>query len=175
MKTHPYIHTVIPRAGARDFSKTIHALSQKLVFTNGCFDIIHLGHIKYLEEAKSLGDLLVVGVNSDRSARALKGPKRPLVGQHDRAKIVASLYCVDHSIIFDEDTPVELISELRPDIHVKGGDYNAEDLAEYKILRSYGAEVRILAYIEGKSSTNIIEQIKNAYNSNNKKKSHGKS
>lgn len=136
---------------------------KKLVFTNGCFDIIHLGHINYLEKARQLGDILVVGINSDSSVRTIKGDKRPLIREEERAKIVSSLRFVDYVVIFDEKTPISIIKEIQPDIHVKGGDYNAEDLPEYSTVKSYGGKVVILPYLPGKSTTGIIEKILSAF------------
>jgi D-glycero-beta-D-manno-heptose 1-phosphate adenylyltransferase len=156
-------HIVIGRETARRLSQSLHIQGQKLVFTNGCFDILHIGHVKYLEEAKSLGDVLMVGINSDRSASILKGPGRPLINEDERAKIISSLYCVDYAIIFDEDTPIKLISELKPNIHVKGGDYKIQNLPEYDIVNSYGGKIQILSYANGKSTTNIVKQIINTY------------
>ena len=161
------IHSVIPREMLRDLYNSTHIQGKKLVFTNGCFDILHTGHIKYLEEAKSLGDILIVGVNSDRSARILKGPGRPITADDERAKIIASIYCVDYVVIFDELTPIQLISELKPNIYVKGGDYKVKSLPEYETLTAYGGEVRTLCFIEGQSSSNIIKQIIKNYGSVN--------
>jgi rfaE bifunctional protein nucleotidyltransferase chain/domain len=156
-------HIVIPREKARGLAGSIHTKGKRLVFTNGCFDILHIGHVKYLEKAKSLGDVLMVGINSDRSAKILKGSGHPLITENERAEIVSSLYPVDYVIIFDEETPIQLISELKPDVHVKGGDYKTQNLPEFDIVNSYGGKIRILSYIRGKSTTNIIKQIIDAY------------
>lgn len=153
-------HTVVSKEAGKRLSQSLHKRGQKLVFSNGVFDILHIGHVKYLKEAKSLGDVLIVGVNSDRSASFHKGPSRPFINQDERAGIISSLYCVDYAIIFDEDTPIKLIQELKPDIYVKGGDYKAEDLPEFEIVRSYGGKIHILSYTYGKSTTKIIKQIK---------------
>ena len=128
--------------------------AKKVVFTNGCFDILHTGHVTYLNEAKRQGDILIVGVNSDKSVKKLKGETRPINSENDRAFVLDGLKAVDYTVIFNEDTPEELIS-----IHVKGGDYKKEDLPETKIVESYGGEVIILNFVEGKSTTNIIEKI----------------
>lgn len=156
-------HIVIRREMARRLAKCLHAKGQKIIFTNGCFDILHIGHVKYLEEAKSLGDILVVGINSDRSTRILKGPGRPLITEEERARIVSSLYCVDYAIIFDEETSIQLIAELKPDIHVKGGDYEIQNLPEYDVVNSYGGKIQILSYSSEKSTTNIVKQIINNF------------
>lgn len=132
---------------------------KKVVFTNGCFDILHVGHISYLENAKKQGDILIVGVNSDASTKRLKGVTRPINSENDRATMLSALKSVDYTVIFEEDTPEDLIAYLRPSIHVKGGDYKKEDLPETKIVEAYGGKVVILNFIEGKSTTNIIKKI----------------
>ena len=132
---------------------------KKVVFTNGCFDILHAGHVTYLTEAKRQGDILIVGVNSDSSVKRLKGETRPINSEYDRAFVLDALKSVDYTVIFEEDTPEELIACLKPSIQVKGGDYKKEDLPETKIVESYGGEVIILNFVEGKSTTNIIEKI----------------
>ena len=132
---------------------------KKVVFTNGCFDILHRGHVTYLNEAKRQGDILVVGVNSDASVKKLKGESRPINSEYDRAFVLDGLKAVDYTVIFGEDTPEDLIACLKPSVHVKGGDYKKEDLPETKIVESYGGKVVILNFVEGKSTTNIIEKI----------------
>lgn len=131
-----------------------------VVFTNGCFDILHVGHLRYLEAAKTLGDVLVVGVNSDVSVRGLKGPDRPVVGEKERAEMVAGLKPVDYVVIFCEATPVETIEVLRPDVHVKGGDYGPDDLPEAATVRSYGGRVVIVPFVPGASTTEILARVK---------------
>lgn len=133
---------------------------KKLVFTNGCFDILHIGHVRYLQEARALGDLLFVGVNSDRSVRELKGESRPVQTEGDRAEILASLGCVDFVSIFDERTAENIVREVQPDILVKGGDWTVDKILEAPIVLSYGGEVRSLKFIPGRSTTGIIEKIK---------------
>ena len=128
---------------------------KKIVFTNGCFDIIHTGHIKYLRHAKSLGDILVIGLNSDTSVSRIK-PKRPVNPQVQRAEVLSSLEMVDYVTLFDEDTPYELIKYLKPDILVKGGDWKKEDIVGSDIAK----ETHSLPYIEGISTSEIIERIK---------------
>jgi len=134
---------------------------KKVVFTNGCFDILHIGHIKYLKKAKSFGDILVVGLNSDSSVKKLKGKNRPVFSQNERAEILSSLEFVDFVVIFNEDTPEKLISIIKPDIHVKGGDYKAGGLPEANIVKSYGGKIKIVKFIPGYSTTNIIKGIGN--------------
>lgn len=130
-----------------------------VVFTNGCFDILHIGHLRYLEEAKRQGDLLIVGVNTDASVKRLKGETRPINTECDRAEMLCGLAAVDYTVFFEEDTPEALLDELKPSIHVKGGDYQKEDLPETKIVEKHGGEVRILHFVEGKSTTNIVNKI----------------
>ena len=132
---------------------------KKIVFTNGCFDIIHVGHIRYLTAAKSFGDVLIVGLNTDESVRKLKGESRPVNNQDDRAEVLLGMKAVDHVIFFGEQTAENLISELKPDIYVKGGDYTLETLPEAKIVQSYGGRVEIVNLVAGKSTTNIIKKI----------------
>lgn len=132
---------------------------KKLVFTNGCFDIIHVGHVRYLTTAKNFGDVLIVGLNTDESVRKLKGATRPINNQDDRAEVLLGLKAVDHVIFFGEDTAENLIAELQPDIYVKGGDYTLDTLPEAKIVQAYGGRVEIVNLVAGKSTTNIIKKI----------------
>jgi D-beta-D-heptose 7-phosphate kinase/D-beta-D-heptose 1-phosphate adenosyltransferase len=130
-----------------------------VVFTNGCFDILHLGHVRYLKQAKSLGDALIVAVNSDRTVRLLKGEGRPIMGERERAELVASLEAVDYVTIFDQETPRELIARLLPDVLVKGGDWPPEKIVGREEVESAGGRVLSLPHLEGFSSTRIIERI----------------
>ncbi|MBR5914517.1 MAG: D-glycero-beta-D-manno-heptose 1-phosphate adenylyltransferase [Selenomonadaceae bacterium] len=132
---------------------------KKIVFTNGCFDIIHVGHVRYLTTAKNFGDVLIVGLNTDESVRKLKGSSRPVNNQNDRAEVLLGLKAVDHVIFFGEQTAENLIAEIQPDIYVKGGDYTLETLPEAKIVQSYGGRVELVNLVAGKSTTNIIEKI----------------
>lgn len=132
---------------------------RRLVFTNGVFDIIHAGHVRCIEAARSLGDLLIVGINSDASVKRLKGPSRPLNTIEDRAEVLGALRAVDAVIAFEEDTPIRLIEQLRPEVHVKGGDYSVDDLPETPLVRSYGGEVVIIPLLLGRSSTRLIEEL----------------
>ena len=131
----------------------------KIVFTNGCFDILHPGHVQLLNDAKKLGDTLVVGINSDASVKELKGPTRPVHNEQHRAFILANLKAVDVVVVFEEQTPISLIETIRPDVHVKGGDYNAADLPETAIIESYGGIVQIVPFVQGHSTTSIIDSI----------------
>lgn len=130
------------------------------IFTNGCFDILHRGHAEYLFLARTLGDRLVVGLNSDRSVRELKGPERPWVPEEDRALLLASLECVDHVVVFDEATPEALLALLRPGVHVKGGDYTPDNLPEGALVRSWGGRVEILPFLAGRSTSALVERIR---------------
>lgn len=137
------------------------AAGAKLVLTNGTFDILHVGHVRYLEAARALGDILVVGINSDASARGYKGPGRPVVPQDERAEIVAALRCVDYVTIFEEATATHLVEALQPDIYVKGGDYDgSKPLPEAEAVRAYGGEVQIIPFVPGHSASKIIENVK---------------
>ena len=134
---------------------------KKIVFTNGCFDILHVGHIRYMQEASKLGDILIVGLNSDTSVKRLKGPERPVNNQDDRAEMLSSLEFVDYVVVFDEDTPYELIKKVQPDVLVKGGDYNPDNVVGKDIVEARGGELRLLNFVEGKSTTNIINKMRN--------------
>jgi D-beta-D-heptose 7-phosphate kinase/D-beta-D-heptose 1-phosphate adenosyltransferase len=136
---------------------------RRVVFTNGCFDLLHAGHVKYLQKARNLGDLLVLGLNSDASVRRLKGEKRPLIGEEERAHILAALDCIDYVILFDEDTPLELITALKPHILAKGGDYTADGVVGKDLVEAYGGRVELVSFVDGKSTTNIIEKIMERY------------
>lgn len=133
---------------------------KKLVLTNGCFDLLHTGHVRYLEQARACGDALIVAVNSDASVRELKGPERPLNAEADRAEVIAALRCVDHVTIFTGKRVTEVIRSLRPALYVKGGDYTPETLdpGERAALEEVGAEIRILQLVPGRSTTGILEQ-----------------
>lgn len=132
---------------------------KKVVFTNGCFDLLHRGHIEYLKKARSLGDVLVVGLNSDASVRRLKGRGRPIMFQDDRAKILASLEFVDFIIIFNEDTPFNLISQLEPDILVKGADWDKNKIVGKDIVETSGGKVEVVKYLKGHSTTALLKKI----------------
>jgi len=142
----------------------IHKKQGKLiVFTNGCFEILHPGHIKLLEEAKNYGDILVVGINSDESVKRIKGEKKLIFDEKSRVKIISALECVDYVTLFNENTPENLIKIIKPHIHVKGGDYKEEDLPEAKIVKEYAGKIIILPLLEGFSTTQIIQKILTLY------------
>ena len=139
------------------------AEGKKIVFTNGCFDIVHLGHIDYLEKSRALGDKLVLGLNTDASVSRLKGPSRPVVNEYARARLMAALSFVDTVILFDEPTPLELIQTICPDILVKGDDYTPQNIVGADFVVGRGGEVKTIALVKGYSTTSLIEKIKNSY------------
>jgi D-glycero-beta-D-manno-heptose 1-phosphate adenylyltransferase len=136
--------------------------NKKVIFTNGCFDLLHVGHVRYLKEAKSLGQILVLGLNSDASVRKLKGENRPLQNEQDRSEILAALECVDYVVIFSEDTPERLIQSVRPDVLVKGGDWKVENIVGGSFVQSYGGAVKSLPFVQGRSTSKIVEKILNS-------------
>ena len=138
-------------------AKKHHQRGERIVFTNGCFDLLHVGHVTYLTQAKAMGDVLVVGVNSDASVRRLKGPTRPVIGESDRAAMLAALAAVDYVVIFDEDTPHDLLHAIRPDVLVKGGTYAPHEVVGHEIVTAYGGEVRLAGVVDGISTTKIVE------------------
>ncbi|MBN2524398.1 MAG: D-glycero-beta-D-manno-heptose 1-phosphate adenylyltransferase [Bacteroidales bacterium] len=131
----------------------------KIVFTNGCFDIIHLGHIKYLAKAASLGDILLAGLNTDRSVRILKGKDRPFQNEESRAMVLASLQFIDRIILFDQETPYDLIKKIKPDVLVKGADYKPEDIVGYDIVKAEGGEIVTIDIVKGYSTSSLIKRI----------------
>jgi D-beta-D-heptose 7-phosphate kinase/D-beta-D-heptose 1-phosphate adenosyltransferase len=136
---------------------------KRIIFTNGCFDLLHVGHIRYLEKAKAIGDILVVGLNSDQSVRNLKGEGRPILPDEERAEILSGLWCVDYVTIFDEPTPLELIHSLQPHILVKGGDWTKETTVGKEVVEGLGGKVVILPFVQGASTSNLIETILKRY------------
>jgi len=136
---------------------------KKIVFTNGCFDILHAGHIDYLEKAKKLGDVLIVGLNSDTSIKRIKGKNRPVIPQEYRKRVLEGLRAIDLVIIFEEDTPERLIKEIKPDVLVKGGDWNIENIVGADFVQSYGGKVKTIEFVYDISTSKIIEKIINLY------------
>ncbi|WP_016760653.1 D-glycero-beta-D-manno-heptose 1-phosphate adenylyltransferase [Leptospira weilii] len=149
---------IVPWENVAIFANRIRE-NQRIVFTNGCFDLVHRGHITYLSQARELGDFLWIGLNADSSVKRLKGEQRPVVPEDDRAILLSNLRFVDAVTIFSQDTPLELIRLIKPAIHVKGGDYKAEDLPETSIVREFGGKVEILPFVPGKSTSLLIEKI----------------
>jgi rfaE bifunctional protein nucleotidyltransferase chain/domain len=153
-----FLDKLCPRA---DLARRVAALTRPLVFTNGVFDILHRGHVSYLAEARALGGSLVLGLNSDRSARSLgKAPERPLNGELDRAVVLAALESVSLVTLFDETTPLALLALVRPDLYVKGGDYDIEALAETTLVRGWGGDARALPFVSGYSTTALVDRIR---------------
>lgn len=136
---------------------------RKIVFTNGCFDLVHMGHVQYFKFAKAQGDILVVGVNSDASIQRLKGPKRPIVNEADRVGVLEALESIDYVIVFDDDTPIPLLEQIRPDVLVKGADYTKDQVVGGQLVESFGGEIRLAPLIDGRSTTNVIQRILEAY------------
>jgi len=143
----------------RPLCSKLRAKGKKIVLTNGCFDILHAGHVRYLKKAKAFGDILVVGLNSDRSVRAIKGPTRPVVGQNDRAEVLSALECVDYVTVFGELTPVKLIKAVRPAVLVKGADWMIGDIAGSDFVSSYGGKTLTVSLVKGRSTSGIIRKI----------------
>ena len=151
---------VIDRKNIGNVVTTLKAEGKKIVFTNGCFDILHVGHVRYLNEAKALGDILILGLNSDSSVKSLKGSNRPINNESDRAEVLNALKAIDYVVIFDEKTAENIVGEVKPDIYAKGGDYSIDTLPEAKIVAEHGGKTVLLQLVDGKSSTNIINRCK---------------
>ncbi len=149
----------LPRIAAA--IKKLKQKNKKVVFTNGCFDILHAGHVNYLSKAKSLGDVLVIGLNSDGSVKKLKGKSRPIVSQKNRAILLAALEAVDFVVVFNDLAPLKLIKLVKPDVLVKGGDWKKENIVGYDFVKSYGGKVKSLVYIKGFSTRGLIDKIRN--------------
>ena len=149
---------LIPNERIEAFAAALREAGVRVVFTNGCFDILHAGHVRYLAAARALGDVLILGLNSDASVRRLKGEMRPVNTAEDRAEVVGALKSVDYVVIFGEDTAENLIAKVRPAVYAKGGDYMRETLPEARIVESYGGEVAFIPLVAGKSTTGIIER-----------------
>ena len=151
---------LIDRMKISEIVTTLKAEGKKIVFTNGCFDILHVGHVRYLNEAKALGDNLILGLNSDSSVKSLKGSDRPINNESDRAEVLSALKAIDYVVIFDEKTAENIVGEVKPDIYAKGGDYSIDTLPEAKIVAEHGGKTVLLQLVDGKSSTNIINKCK---------------
>lgn len=138
----------------------IHHSGKTVVCTNGCFDILHVGHVRYLEATKAFADFSIVLLNSDKSVKSIKGPTRPINNENDRAELLSALKCVDYVVLFDEDSPRNLLDEIKPDVYTKGADYTMETLPEADIMRKNGTRVEFIKFVEGKSTTNVISKVK---------------
>jgi rfaE bifunctional protein nucleotidyltransferase chain/domain len=157
-------HKVVDWEYAAQWVQDLQGRGQKVVFTNGCFDLLHPGHVAYLEEARSLGDALIVGVNTDASAARLnKGPGRPCTPEADRARVLAALACVDRVALFDEDTPLKLITLLAPDILVKGGDYQLDQIVGREVVEARGGRVLALPFLPGYSTSALIKRLRSSH------------
>ena len=154
------IDAVLKKADLAEAIAQYRKQNKKIVFTNGCFDLLHVGHVRYLKQAKSLADILMVGINTDVSVQKLKGPTRPIQNENDRAEILASLDAVDHTILFAEETPLQLIEAIKPDYLVKGGDWKIDQIVGSNFVLSYGGKVQSLQFIDGRSTTAIITKSK---------------
>ena len=155
---------ILRRENVADFVKTLHQSGKTVVATNGCFDILHVGHVRYLQKTKSFADYSIVLLNSDQSVRSIKGPSRPIYNEQDRAEILCALTCVDYVVLFDEDSPGALLDEIKPDVYTKGADYTMETLPEADIMRKNNTRVEFITFVEGKSTTSTIEKINNKEN-----------
>lgn len=151
---------LIEKENLDNIIKKLKAENKKIVFTNGCFDILHAGHVRYLKESKKFGDILIVGLNSDVSVKKIKGESRPINPEMDRAEVLAGLEAVSYIVLFDETSPVKLLEEIKPDIYTKGADYTVETLPEAKTVLSYGGKIEFIKFLEGRSTTKIIDKIK---------------
>jgi len=158
---------IIGGKGLLRIIKNLKTRGKRIVFTNGCFDLLHIGHIRYLEKARTLGDILVVGVNSDSSVRILKGPKRPILPVKERAEILSGLGCVDYITIFNEQDPLKLITSLHPHVLVKGGDWTKEQIVGGDVVERSGGKVVIISFVKGTSTSNLIGTILKKYEKRN--------
>lgn len=151
---------IIRRDDIVELVKNLHAQGKTVVTTNGCFDILHVGHVRYLQKTKSFADVLIVLLNSDKSVKSIKGPTRPINCEDDRVEILCALSVVDYVVLFDEDSPRNLLDEIKPDVYTKGADYTMETLPEADIMRKNGTRVEFISFVEGKSTTNVIKKMK---------------
>lgn len=150
---------LIKRENLQSLLSSLRKEKKTIVTTNGCFDILHVGHVRYLEETKKFGDVLIVALNSDKSVKSIKGEGRPINNELDRAEILCALRSVDYVVLFDEKSPADLLAEIKPDVHTKGADYTMETLPEAKIITENGGRVEFIKFVEGKSTTSTIEKI----------------
>ncbi len=157
------MNKILDRETLKDKLDELRKKGKKIAFTNGCFDILHVGHVRYLREAKNTADILILALNSDTSVRSIKGEKRPLVCEEERAEVLAALEFIDFVTIFQELTPLELINYLKPDILIKGGDWPEEKVVGREEVKKWGGTVIIIPEVAGKSTTNIVEKIKKVY------------
>lgn len=150
---------LVKREDIQALLKDLKAQGKSIVTTNGCFDILHVGHVRYLQKTKTFADKMIVCLNSDVSVKKIKGPDRPINNENDRAEILCALKCVDYVVLFDESSPENLLCELKPNVHTKGADYTIETLPEAKSILANGGRVEFISFVEGKSTTNVIKKI----------------
>lgn len=150
---------LVQREDIRALVDKAHQEGKTVVATNGCFDILHVGHVRYLEKTKSFADYLIVLLNSDKSVRSIKGPTRPINNENDRAEVLGALRCVDYVVLFDEDSPRDLLDEIKPDVYTKGADYTMETLPEADIMIKNGTKVEFIEFVDGKSTTGIVNKM----------------
>ena len=153
---------LIRRSELNELITKLKSQGKTIVTTNGCFDILHVGHVRYLAKAKSFGDVLIVALNSDKSVKSIKGENRPINNENDRSEILSALRSVDYVVLFDEDSPVDLLLQIKPDVHTKGADYTVETLPEAKAIMEAGGRIEFISFVEGKSTTSIIEKMRNS-------------
>lgn len=151
---------LVKQSELNNLLKQLRAQGKTIVTTNGCFDILHVGHVRYLEKAKSFGDVLIVALNSDKSVKSIKGDSRPINNENDRAEILSALRSVDYVVLFDEDSPINLLLQIKPDVHTKGADYTVETLPEAKGIIEAGGRIEFISFVEGKSTTAVIEKMR---------------
>lgn len=151
---------VIEKDKVEDLISILKKQNKKIVATNGCFDILHVGHVRYLKKSKSFGDVLILGLNSDKSVRELKGEGRPINNENDRAEVLCALECVDYVVLFDEKSPKDLLAQIKPNVYTKGADYTLKTLPEADVILKNGGWVEFIDFVEGKSTTKIIDKIK---------------
>lgn len=155
-------YMLIKREELAGLLKKLREEKKTIVTTNGCFDILHVGHVRYLNKAKSFADVLIVALNSDKSVKSIKGESRPINNENDRAEVLSGLRSVDYVVLFDENSPVDLLLEIKPDVHTKGADYTLETLPEAKAITEAGGRIEFIKFVEGKSTTSIIEKMRNS-------------
>ena len=151
---------ILRRENVADFVRNLQKSGKTVVATNGCFDILHVGHVRYLQKTKSFADYSIVLLNSDKSVKSIKGQSRPINTEQDRAEILCALTCVDYVVMFDEDSPGDLLDEIKPDVYTKGADYTMETLPEADIMKKNNTRVEFITFVEGKSTTSTIEKMK---------------
>lgn len=153
---------IVKKEDIRNIVKLLQDSGKTFVTTNGCFDILHVGHVRYLNETKKFADFSIVLLNSDKSVKLIKGEDRPINNEHDRAEILCALSCVDYVVLFDESSPSNLLDEIKPDVHTKGADYSVETLPEADIIMKNGGKIEFIKFVEGKSTTTTLEKMNDA-------------